>query len=304
MGNIIIRELKPDDMPKLFNLVVTREELDIDGAKKRIQLMEWCAFKNPYANNEPTYFVAEDNGDIVAHLGRMPTEFMINGKHQKGYFGHDLYVHPEYRKKGMGFFLSMSLYKAIEERSDSFLCFIWTSRLNLDMQRRRGYYELKAGCYLKILNPAETLRKLLKQETLVKVLSPFIKLFLDLIDFGLLRFISDHREIVAMDRFDVRFDNFYQPILSKIGMCSYKQSAYLNWKLVDRPSSNVILLAAQEEGQLRGVVVLARHLGKPYPEGMIVDILADPQDTSTVVALLRAAIIHLKRKECFLLDVV
>jgi hypothetical protein len=130
-------------------------------------------------------------------------------------------------------------------------------------------------------------------------LSPFIKLFLDAIDFGLLRFTSDHREIVAMDRFDVRFDNFYRSILSKIGMCSYKGSAYLNWKLVDRPSSNVTLLTEQEKGQLRGVVALARHLGKPYPEGMIIDILADPQDTGTVVSLLRAAIIHFKKERVF-----
>jgi GNAT superfamily N-acetyltransferase len=299
MSKITIRELRPYDMPKLLNLMATRDELDFEGAKKRKQLMEWCAFRNPYANNEPTYFVAEDNGEIVAHLGRMPTEFMINGKHQKGYFVHDLYVHPENRKRGTGFFLSMSLYKAIEQKSDSFLCLIWTSDLNLAMQRRRGYYELKAGCYLKIINPDEILKRVLKQKTLASVLGPFIKVVLDLMDFIILGLISSHREIIAMDRFDSRFDNFYQSILSKIGMCSYKQSSYLNWKLIDRPSSNIVALAAQEKGQLKGVVVLARHLGKEYPEGMIVDIIADPQDTRTIVSLLKEAIIHFRRERLF-----
>ncbi len=295
MGNVTIRELKPADIPKLLDLTATRDELDLEGAKKRTELMEWCAFKNPYAGTEPTYFVADDDGKIVAHLGRMPTEFIVKGRPQRGYFVHDLYVHPQYREGGRGVFLSMSLYRAIEHRSDSFLCLVWTTDLNLSMQRKRGYYELKAGCYLKILNPKEILRRTLKRRILVATLSPFVKVGLDLLDFAILRLTPSRREIVEMDRFDSSFDDLYQSIRGKLGACSHKQSSYLNWKFIDRPSPDALVLAARHEGQLRGVLLLSRHLGKDYPEGKIIDVVADPHDRDTLISLLKAAILHFRR---------
>ena len=299
MKNIIIRELKPDDMQKILDLLRTRDELDDEGAEKRKQLMEWCAFRNPFADKEPTYFIAEDNGEIVAHIGRMPTEFMINGKRQKVYFNQDLYVHPKYRKKGMGFFLSMSLFRANEESTESFCCSVWSSELTLEMLRRRGYYELKAGCYLKVLNPDKILRRLLRKKTLARILSPFLRRILDLIDLIMLRLIPSYRKITKIDRFDFRFDNFYQSILHKIGICSYKQSSYLNWKFIDLPFSKITVFAAHEKGQIRGYVILAPHLGENYPEGMIVDIIADPQDTRTIVSLIKASINYFRLQKVF-----
>jgi Predicted acetyltransferase len=203
MKNIIIRELKPDDRQKVLNLLRTRDELDDEGAEKRTQLMEWCAFKNPFAENELTYFIAEDKEEIIAHLGRMPTEFIINRKRKRGYFIHDLYVHPKYRKKGMGFFLSMSLYKAIEESTESFCCAVWMTELTLKTLRRRGYYELWARRYIKLFNPEEKLRKYLRQETLVKILNPFLRRILGLVDLILLRLIPSYRKIEKIDRFDI-----------------------------------------------------------------------------------------------------
>jgi len=300
MKNIIIRQLKPDDMDKILDLLRTRFESDAEHAEKRTLLMEWCAFRNPFADDEPTYFIAEDRGDIVAHLGRMPTIFIINGKHQKGYYIHDLYVNPEYREKGMGFFLSISLYKAIEESSRFFCCLIWTSDLNLKMQRSRGYYELKAGCYLKVLNPAEILRRLLRKKTLVKMLNPILTRILDVIDLIILRLIPSYRKITKIDRFDSRFDDFYQSILHKIGICSYKQSSYLNWKFIDRPFSKTTVFAAQEKGQMKGVVIISPHLGgKEYPEGMILDIIADPEDKRTIVSLIKASVSYFRRQKVF-----
>lgn len=299
MKNIKIRVLKPDDMQKILDLLRTRDELDDEGAEKRTQLMEWCAFRNPFADKEPTYFIAEDNGEIVAYIGRMPTEFIINGKRQKGYFNHDLYVHPKYRKKGMGFFLSMSLFRANEESSESFCCSVFMSDLTLEMLRRRGYYELWAGCYVKLLNPDEILRKYLRQETLVKILCLFLGRIIDLVDLVMLRLIPSYRNIAKIDKFDFRFDNFYESILHKLKISSYKQSSYLNWKLIDRPFSKITVFAAHERDQIRGFVILAPNLESNYPEGVIVDIIADPQDTRTIVSLIKASVDYFRRQRVF-----
>jgi hypothetical protein len=167
------------------------------------------------------------------------------------------------------------------------------------MQRRRGYYELWARRYIKLLNPEEKLRKHLRQETLVKILNPLLRRILDLIDLIMLRLIPSYRKITKIDRFDFRFDNFCQSIHHKIGICSYKQSSYLNWKFIDRPFSKTTVFAAQEKGQIRGFVILANDPGIKYPRGVILDIMADPQDTRTIVSLLKASVNYFRPQKVF-----
>ena len=137
--------------------------------------MDWYAFENPYANDEPTYFIAEDEetGKIIGYLGRAPNRFVINGKPHQAYFAHDLYVHPDYRN--MGIFITMSLYKAIEDACKSFCCLVWTTDLNLEFQKRRGYHELKAGLFVKVFDPKKMLVKAKGESTLVNILSSCLK---------------------------------------------------------------------------------------------------------------------------------
>lgn len=299
MKNIIIRELKTDDMDKIANLLRTREELDEEGAKKRRRLFEWLAFNNPFADGEPTYFVAQDRGKIVAHLGRMPTEFIIKGKRQKGYFIHDLYVHPEYRKKGMGFFLSMSLYKVIENNSGSFCCSVWTSKLNLEMLRRRGHYELWARRYVKLINPSEKLGKFLKPKFLVVGAHLILKGILFLGDLIFVSLVPSEAKVTKIDKFDSQCDTLNEKVSNKIGISSYKEINYLNWKYIDRPFSKLDVLAAKENGQLEGFVVVAADAQSGYLRGSIVDIVADPEDTRTIASLFKAAIDYFKEKKVY-----
>lgn len=335
MRNVIIRELKPVDMDKMLDLLLSRDELDEERARKRKQLMEWCAFRNPFSNNEPTYLIAEDKGEIVAHLGRMPTEFIINGSIKRGYFIHDLYVHPKYRKKGFGYFLSMSLYMAVEEKSKFFCCLVWTTALNLELQRRRGYQELLADRFIKLLNPHAELKEFLWYQKLKQFLLPrryitksnpksnlgdvfdqessdtnvrflnrmakVINLLLGriilLAEPILGRLIRCKARIVHVVRFDSRFDQLNQEIIPKLGISSLKTSGCLNWKYVDRPFNTTSILAAEEDDRILGYVILELRSQRAYPEGTIITIMVDPEDTKTILSLCRATIDFFKEKE-------
>ncbi len=37
-------------MHKILDILPTRDELNDEGAEKRMQLMEWCAFRKPFAD--------------------------------------------------------------------------------------------------------------------------------------------------------------------------------------------------------------------------------------------------------------
>lgn len=334
MKNVLIRELKRDDMPRMGRLLQTREGLDREEAEKRKQLMEWVAFKNPFANGEPTYFVAESGEDIVANLGRMPSEFVVDGKIKRGYFIHDLYVDPEYRKMGMGLFLSTALYKAAEESSKSLCCLIWTTPLNLEIQRRRGYHELWGDRYIKLLNARVKLRnffgyaKLKKSLRIQKyaeklgssseektadrktsILRSIINISNQLVGTLVIsaepildRFFPYTVKISRIDWFDSRFDDLNTKIIPKLGISGLKTSAYLNWKFIDRPFRTSTVFAAEEDGQLLGYIVVAIRTQSDPPEGTIVTIMANPEDNRTISSLIKAAIQYLKERGAFSIE--
>ena len=304
--NIQIRGLTRSDIKKMSDLIRTRAELDREGAEKRVRLLEWIAFCNPEANGEATYFVAEDSEKLVGYVGRMPTEFVVNGKLERAYFMHDLYVHPEYREKGLGFFITMALYRKLEQSTDSFLCGLWPSPLNLEFLRRRGYHELHGDRYIKLLS-SHSLLLVARSRFLVKLLDPFLKIILRIADSFSPRQNSAKVRVTEIERFDARFDKLVQRNLQQMAISPSKKSRYLNWKYIDRPFRRNTVLAADHDGQILGFVVLAVREQKGYRKGTILDLIADPKDTKAISSLCKAAIDYFKEQKvysihCYLTD--
>ena len=297
MKDIAIRPLTIKDLKRMCNLIETRDDIDPKDAEKRLRLVEWVAFKNPFANGEPTYFVADDGRKIVAHLGRMPMEFMINGRICKGYFVHDLYVDPEYRANGQGFFVCMSLYKAIETNSDSFCCMVWTAHLNLELQRLRGYHELGGDRYYKFFNPYEKMTKVIKQNQMAKLTGFILKIVLRFADAILINLIPAGVKVTKTDKFDSRFDKLDPDTFSKIGICSHKTRKYLNWRFTGKPFGNMEVLVAEKSKGILGFAVVSVENDGGYLQGVLVDIMAHPDDARTISSLFKAAVKYFRRKK-------
>ena len=299
MKHLRVRSLKIADMEKLIHLLCRTGVLDQEGARKRARLIEWVAFHNPFAENEePTYFIAEDEGRIVGFHGRMPMHFVINGKTEKGYYVHDLFVDPEYRKRGLGLSITMSLAKAIEEETDSFFCLFGMTPLNQQMQKRRKYHEMSTDAYTKVMNPRRRLTRILGENNPLlnitcavasRVRSSYDQLFLKLNSYGL--------TLRQIERFDNRFDEFNNRILDRIGISSLKDSRLLNWKFVDRPFSNDTAFAAERNGRIVGYIVLTLLPGRKISTGRILDIMADPEDSRVISFLCGAAIDYFRRQD-------
>lgn len=290
-----VRPLKPEDMPQIVDLLETRDGYDRARAEKRAAIMEWIAFHNPQARaDEARYFAVEDGGKVIAIHGRMPSVFNVKGQYVRGYFVHDLYVHREYREKGRGFWLTMSLAKAIEEGTDSFFGLFGMTPLNLEMQRRRQYHEMFADTYYKILRPEDALGEKIRNRTLVRVLSPCVRAGLVIAD-GLLLPRAASAQVVRVREFDRRFDDFFRKVSPTLGVCSVKDGAYLDWKYGKGPSRQDAVLAAMRGSEITGVVVAGHAPPKrTVPVGTIRDIIVDPDDRATVDLLLAEAIRYLK----------
>ena len=298
MKEIKIRKLEKTDMDDIQALHETRDNATPEKAKQRTELLAWAAFNNPYAENgEITYYAAENQGKVVAFHGCMPVKLNVDGEKVKAYYVHDLYVGPEYRKKGLGFWLTMNLAKAIEDETDGMFALLGMTALNLQMQRRRGYLELDTDGYSKLINPKKYVKRYLKNGMLTNVASPVVKAGLGMADFFRLAFASSSVKVSEIERFDARFDDLSDKIIAKSKIATIKSADYLNWKYVDRPYKRETILAAEKNGQVTGFVVLAfTPADNEIPVGAIVDIDADPSDEETIAALCRASIKHFRQR--------
>jgi len=292
---MLIRPLNQEDMPQIVDLLATRDELDREGAERRAGIMEWIAFNNPFAEKgQATYYVAEDNGRVVAIHGRMPIDFSVKGESRRGYYVHDLYVHREYRERGQGFWLTMALAKAIEKETDSFVCLFGMTPLNVEMQRRRKYHEMVFDAYVKVLRPEEALSRYVRTAVIAGVLQPLVYLGLRLADFFLLPRADKTLSVVQIKRFDAGFDELFKRIAPALGICTMKTSGYLNWKYGDGPSRKDVVFAVMHGTEMRGFVVTGFAPGRGFPVGIIKDIVADPEDHRVVFRLALAGIRHLE----------
>jgi GNAT superfamily N-acetyltransferase len=293
MGSLLVRPLTPDDLPQLTELVRSRSEPPDDvAAARRVALLEWIAFHNPMAGGEPTYFVATDGDRLAGHLGRMPVRFNVGGSIERGYYVHDLYVHPESRQKGMGYFIASALYRAAEEASDAFCCYLGMTALNLEILRRRGHLETQAPRYARALTAGAFGR--LAPATLRSVAGPVLAATA-----GVLDRLSVRRgrgvETAEVARFDSRFDELFRRIAPAVGISAYKSSAFLNWKYIDGPMKTAAVIAAHRDGELAGAVVLVTPRA-PASDGFVADIIAPPRSPAVIQALCAAALARFRRE--------
>lgn len=297
MNDITVRPLAHGDLGGIQRLHSTRDGFDEEKAMKRTKLLEWIAFHNPFANpGEATYYVAYHAGQMVAYHGRMPVQFSVGGSVESGYFVHDLYVDPETRRKGLGLALTFALAQAIEEETPAFFCLYGMTPTNRMMQRRRGYVEIVADSYLKRINILKDAKRFLRFRILAKVADSCARAGLAVLNTIATVITPSHGvKTTILARFGLEVDALNERIRRKVGVCTLRTSAHLNWKYIDRPYPRETLIVAERNGVMTGYAV-AGISPNNFSVGMLLDLMADPDDTASIAALVRASVRHLRKQ--------
>jgi GNAT superfamily N-acetyltransferase len=318
-----IRPLRPADMDSFAELCAHRPGLDRAMAEQRAEVVEWLAFHNPEADGNPTYFVVDLGGQVMGHLGRMPTRFGIEGRPHRASYIHDLFVHPELQKGGRGFFLAMQMYRAAEQASPSFSVLAWTNEINLGLQRARKYDELWAERYVKLLRADVQIDRIAGRISGKRVESdgagaargfdlgvlthaskPVASGLLNIADRVLSTALGGRHRTHRIDHFDERFDALAERLLPRLGIAPVKTRAYLAWKYFDRPHiESAAYVALDSAGELLGFTVVSAT-GTKFHDAYMLELVADPEDTRTIVALALQAADHGRSAGAFLIECV
>jgi predicted N-acetyltransferase YhbS len=307
MENIEIDRLRPSDLREIDRLHKTRPELEGNESLERTQILKWIAFSNPQVTDQDTtYFVARNQERIVAYHGRMPTIFNIQGKKVKGYYVHDLYVDPEYRNKGMGLMLTLTLAKAIEDQSDSFICLFGMTSLNLQIQRRRKYLELDMAVFSRSLRPEPVAAMVTSNKWLGRILSLLLGLALKVFDLITLKLGAggSKYKVRVVQEFDQEMLDFTRKINHKIGVSSYKSGDLFNWKYVAGPFQRSHILIITHNNEIQGLAVLSKSTTNGFKIGRVLELLIDPENSQATTALLKQIMLYFKQHQCHIVKCV
>jgi hypothetical protein len=93
-------------------------------------------------------------------------------------------------------------------------------------------------------------------------------------------------EVRLIQRFDESFTQLWESLASKFRFAVRRDAAYLNWKFVTAPHVRYIIAALRRNDRNIGYAVY-RHFGEPRGRvTVLVDFLADPDDSSGFATLL------------------
>ena len=113
---------------------------------------------------------------------------------------------------------------------------------------------------------------------------------------------KQHRDISAfefemVERFSEEHDQLWERMAKTCTCAVVRDSSYMNWKYIDRPSRNVTCIAVRCQGELSGVLVISMagpNKVYPYPRGVLVDFVAPLDGDDVILALITKGISDLK----------
>ena len=272
-----IDRYRPDDrraIEALYRRVFGPDMANANGLR-----WDWQYRHNPNVpSTGPLIWVAREGGAIVGQYACMPVKLDVNGHEIDAAWGMDVMVAPERQRQGLGDLL----FKTWDRNVGASL------GLGLSESSYRLFQKLQwpdigpVPCFVKPLT-----RRALRRPTwpvqLNRLVSwvtlPWIKL--------VARARPLEGEVRTVRQFDDRFNRLWERVKTKFAFAIRRDAAYLHWKYVAPPHVRYSVAVLERGPEVAGYVVY-RHVREPRGRvTLLVDFLADPDDASAVVTLLR-----------------
>jgi len=240
---------------------------------------EWQYRRNPNGRTDgPLIWIAREGQTIVGQYAAMPVKIAVKGRQINGAWGMDVMVAPERQRQGLG----EVLYRT------------WDREVGASLGL--GLSDASHGLFRKLqwpdLGPVPCLVKPLSRRALRRPTWPVgLNRFVSAVTLPWIRLVARSRplegEVRPIRHFDERFTDLWQRLSGKFDFAVWRDAPYLNWKFVQTPHVRYSIAALWHDADPAGYVVY-RHVREPRGKvTLLVDFLADPDDASGFVTLLR-----------------
>ena len=273
-----IDRYRPEDRRQVEALY--RRVFGADAADANRLRWDWQYRRNPYARTDgPLIWLAREGNTVIGQYAAMPVRLSVTGKEIDAAWGMDVMVAPERQRQGLGDVLFRTWDRAVGASlglglSDS------SYRL---FQKMRWPDPGPVPCLVKPLsrralrrpNWPVALNRLVSWVTL-----PWVRI--------VARARPLHGEIQTIRQFGDTFTRLWERIGGKFTFAVRRDAAYLNWKYIQAPHVRYTIASLERApGETSGYVVYRHALEPRGRVTLLVDFLADPDDTQGVLTLLR-----------------
>ena len=294
MDNYIIRKLQAKDVKYIKGL--WEKHFGSAIAAKRAESFNWILKGNPYSETKDDYFVMEEDGNIIAYCGLMPSKFYLTGKNYTGYIYHDTMVNPNQRGKGIG----TKLIEGIIKQNPLFSIAVWMNAPNARVFEKCGWESVNnLPTYVRGYNTAAFVK--LKWKSLNKISISILNLFLSAIyklEKASYFYKKNKFTIEAIDQFDDRVDSLFYEIKNEYSFITYRTQEILNWKYSQAIAPHYSKLICNQGGKLVGYIVFrTRDVGEGKIVATLFDYLFSLKNMDVFTALLKNAIIEIEKEK-------
>ncbi len=257
---------------------------------------EWQYLRNPNADPaRPPVYVFRHQGEIAGHLGTIPVRLEAEGRSLRAAWTSGLVAAPEVRAHGVGVRLIERWMEDVEVG-----LVLGTTPDAEALFTRLGWLRPAGGhvrSYMRLLDADAVVRKRVTSPVARRAIASVANVALSLILRAPSRLGGDIR-VRTFDRFDARFDPFWERARRGTGILVRRDRRYLQWKFGSQPGVEYVKILAERgggtegsdsTGDLAGYAVLRVMKRKPYV-GYIVDALAAADDGESWDHLVAAAV--------------
>jgi len=255
------------------------------GLRGDLSCWHWEYKENPFGS---LGVFAESEQQIVGHYGLIFVYLKIGDKIVKGAQGVDLAVHPSFRRQGLSVKMNKSAVETArkEEVQISYALPLKHSASHFSHLKVGWSYGVEIPILINFLTFRGLSKFLLTRIYQIIIGTRFEQLlsFVQTLRWGFIRFLSsrnmhqnsENLQIRLVSSFDNRIDALWEEASKDYELVIVRKKAYLNWRYVEKPDSDYVLLVAEKDHKLEGYIVLSRSKLQPLKAkvGYVVDIFA------------------------------
>ncbi|MFC1966412.1 GNAT family N-acetyltransferase [Chloroflexota bacterium] len=247
-------------------------------------------------------WLAMTNEKAVGQYVMIPIYMKIGDETVTGSMTLDLMTHPDYRRQGIFELLARKTYE--EARRDE-ICITFGSPNELAYPgyiKKLDWFDI---CLLPRMTKILNLGSVLKRRTGNKMLSEIGSLWGNAVLATKYRALPSSYmpdvEIKRTSSFDDRIDEFWGKASANLKVAVVRDKKYLNWRYVDKPGHDYTIYLAERRGEVLGYVIL-KLVENGGRRGVIVDILALPDQEAIAHILIAKSVEHFKREDADAID--
>jgi predicted N-acetyltransferase YhbS len=268
---------RPDDRRQIEALY--RRVFGPDMADSNRLRWDWQYRLNPSTPaSGPLIWVAREGPAVVGQYACMPVRIVAAGQETDAAWGMDVMVAPERQRQGLGDVLFRTWDRNVGA--------------SLGLGLSDSSYRLFQKLNWPDVGPVPCLVKPLSRRALRQPGWPMaINRLVSYVTLPWVRLVSRPRplegEMRATRHFDERFTRLWERVHDRFDVAVRRDAAYLQWKYIQPPHVRYSVAMLERDHDVAGYVVY-RHVQEPRGRvTLLVDFLADPDDSQAVLTLLR-----------------